>query len=72
MERIWLLFQKEFHCIKGFGRIGDKDIEMTYPNDVSEGCILISDTEDHIKIVLKESADAYGRYCIYGISFEFC
>lgn len=72
--RIIICFQKEFHCIRGSGSLSMKeaslDVEMEYPGGLSEGCLAFEGHGDHIRIVLEESSDIYGRYCIYKVDAE--
>ncbi|CAD26356.2 hypothetical protein [Encephalitozoon cuniculi GB-M1] len=75
VQRARISFQKGFHCTKGRGYVVSNEAsghaEMEFHNGGGTGYLGINGRGDHIRIVLESSADMYGRYCIYGITFDF-
>lgn len=71
IEEIQIYFQKGFHCRRGRGYLMmkefSKDVEMRYSDEEDEGYLIFKGYGDHIRIILEESSDIYGRYCIYKI-----
>ncbi|WEL39201.1 glucanase [Encephalitozoon hellem] len=73
LQRIEIFFQRGFHCTKGKGCVTSSGKSsdysmMEFHDGGGMGRLDINRDADHIRIVLEESADIYGRYCIYRIS----
>lgn len=71
--RVWISFQKEFHCTEGRGSLDGVEAMLTHPRSQSEGCLDFAGASGtHLRIVLERGPDIYGRFCIYGIRLEEC
>jgi hypothetical protein len=60
-----VLFQSGFQCKKGRVLFGDRSVDVGCRKDQSSFTLSIEAEAEKLEVLLDESYDLYGRYCVY-------